>query len=76
MSTSSLRPGATTPSRERNTQTVESLAEQVARLQLERQQLREGGADRDRLEENRLALVRCNLALAHALIARYLPASA
>jgi hypothetical protein len=59
--------------RQDRTSTVEALAELHESLVHERQQLRSGGADLDRLEQNRIEIVRCQWELAHALIERYLP---
>lgn len=56
--------------------TVESLLDQIGGLTAERQRLREEGADGRRLEQNRLALVRAQWDLSHALIERYLPSVA
>jgi len=65
---SRFRRGHTRPS-------VEVLLEEISRLTAERQELREGGADADRLERNRVKLARAQWALSHALIERYLPAA-
>jgi hypothetical protein len=55
--------------------TVEALLDEISGLTAERQQLRERGADADRLERNRVKLARAQWALSHALIERYLPAA-
>jgi hypothetical protein len=52
---------------------VESLSEAIRVLAAERQVLRAQGADPERLELNRLELVRHHQQLAHALIERHLP---
>jgi hypothetical protein len=72
-----LRP-ALTPSRFRRGRThhtVEALLEDISGLTVERQRLREGGADASRLERNRVKLARAQWALSHALIERYHPAA-
>ena len=53
--------------------TVEALTQLHEGLVRERQQLRTTGADLERLEQNRIEIVRCQWDLAHALIERYLP---
>ncbi len=53
---------------------VETLTELHAALVRERQALRSDGADETHLEQNRLAIVRCQWELSRALIQRYLPA--
>ena len=76
MNATALRP--VRPSRFRRGQTrpsVEVLMEQIRVLAAERQQLREGGAPRERLERNRIKLARKQWELSHALIERYLPES-
>jgi len=50
---------------------VESLGMRVRSLVVERQALRERGAGKRALERNRLELVRCQRALAQALIERH-----
>jgi hypothetical protein len=68
-----LRP-ALTPSRFRRGRThhtVEALLEDISGLTVERQRLRDGGADAARLERNRVKLARAQWALSHALIERY-----
>ena len=50
---------------------VEELRELIERLVRERQQLRNAGASRRRLEANRLELIRAQWALAGALLERY-----
>ena len=56
--------------------TVEELQQTIDRLTAERQDLRAAGAGRDRLEQNRSALVEAQLSLSHALIKKYFPAAA
>jgi hypothetical protein len=56
--------------------TVEELQQLIGRLALERQSLREAGAERAQLEQNRIELAQAQLALAHALIDRHHPAAA
>jgi hypothetical protein len=51
---------------------VECLQEELRRLVLRRQALREHDAGRDALESNRLELARRQRQLSHALIDRYL----
>ena len=71
-----LRPA--TPSRFRRGRThhsVEALLDEISGLTVERQRLRERGADAMRLERNRVKLARAQWELSHALIERYLPAS-
>ena len=51
---------------------VEVLLERVDALAHERQELRSGGATRERLERNRLDLVSAHRDLGRALIARHL----
>jgi hypothetical protein len=51
---------------------VEALTELHALLVRERQALRAGGAREPELEQNRLAIVRCQWELSRALIDRYL----
>jgi hypothetical protein len=55
---------------------VETLIERHAELVAERQQLRFLGAGEAALERNRLAIVRCQWDLSHALIERHAPAAA
>ena len=62
--------------RSRIRRTVESLTERHAELVSERQRLRSSGAAEAALERNRLAIVRCQWDLSHALIERHLPAAA
>ena len=71
-----LRPA--TPSRfrrGRTPHTVEALLEDISGLTVERQRLRERGADPARLERNRVKLARAQWELSHALIERYHPAA-
>ena len=65
---SRFRRGTTRPS-------VEVLLEQIRVLAAERQQLRDSGAPRARLERNRIRLARAQWELSYALIDRYLPAT-
>ncbi len=51
--------------------TVESLSTRIGELVRERQELRTGGADPDRLERNRRGIVDLQRKLAYALIERY-----
>jgi hypothetical protein len=55
---------------------VEELQHKIDLLAVERQQLRSSGAERARLEENRVELVHAQWSLAHALIARHYPQAA
>ena len=55
---------------------VEALAESIRVAVRERQDLRAVAADSERLESNRLTIVRLQRLLSEALIARYLPAAA
>ena len=55
---------------------VEELQRTIDRLTLERQALRAQGVPRERLEQNRVALVEAQWSLSHALIKRYYPAAA
>jgi hypothetical protein len=56
------------------TENGESLArERISRLVYERDQLRQGGSDRDHLERNRLEIVTAQHDLSYVLIARYKP---
>jgi hypothetical protein len=50
---------------------VEDLQERIDRLAAERQELRTAGAGRERLERNRLELVRAQWSLSLALIERH-----
>jgi hypothetical protein len=71
-----LRPAIPSRFRRGHTRpTVEALLDEIAGLTAERQQLRDRGADTDRLERNRVKLARAQWALSHALIERYLPAA-
>jgi hypothetical protein len=47
--------------------------EEISGLTAERQRLREQGVNGDRLERNRVKLVRAQWELSYALIERYLP---
>jgi hypothetical protein len=74
MSATVLRP--VVPSRFRrghSRPTVEALMEEISGLTAERQRLREQGVNGDRLERNRVKLVRAQWELSYALIERYLP---
>jgi hypothetical protein len=53
--------------------TVEALSVQISELTVERQRLRDQGADAKRLERNRVKLAKAQWELSHALIERYLP---
>jgi hypothetical protein len=57
----------------RSTSTVETLADEIAGLVVERQRLRAGGADRDALELNRRSLAAAQNELSLLLIQRHLP---
>ena len=56
-------------------QTVESLAEEIDRIVVERQALRAAGASFDVLEENRRRLAKAQSELSRLVIARHLPVS-
>jgi len=60
----------------RTTSTVETLAEEIAALVVERQRLRAGGADRAMLEANRRSLAAAQNQLSQLLIERHLPRQA
>jgi hypothetical protein len=53
--------------------TVETLADEIAELVVERQQLRAGGAGREILEANRRRLAAAQNQLSQLLIERHLP---
>jgi len=53
--------------------TVETLADEIAELVVERQQLRAGEAGRETLEANRRRLAAAQNQLSQLLIARHLP---
>jgi hypothetical protein len=75
MSATVLRP--VVPSRFRrghSRRTVEALSVQISGLTVERQRLRDHGADAKKLERNRVKLAKAQWELSHALIERYLPA--
>jgi hypothetical protein len=55
---------------------VEELQLKIDRLAVERQDLRMAGADRARLEENRVELVQAQWSLSRALIKKHYPAAA
>jgi hypothetical protein len=76
MSATILRPRPSVRSESRAARTVEKLSERHTALVFERQQLRAIGADAGALEQNRLAIIDCQWALSHALIAQHLPAPA
>jgi hypothetical protein len=56
-----------------STSTVETLAEEIAEIVVERQRLRAGGATREALEENRRSLADAQNRLSQLLIDRHLP---
>jgi hypothetical protein len=68
MASTTLRLGSSLPAN------VETLTELHAALVRERQTLRTTGAADADLEQNRLAIVRCQWELSRALIDRHLPA--
>jgi len=53
---------------------VETIALRIAELVVERQELRSANAPAAAIERNRIQIARLQWELAHALIARYLPA--
>jgi hypothetical protein len=55
---------------------VEELQLKIDRLAVERQDLRMAGAERARLEENRVELVQAQWSLSRALIKKHYPAAA
>lgn len=55
------------------TSTVETLAEEIAEIVVERQRLRAGGASREVLEANRRRLATAQNTLSQRLIERHLP---
>ena len=57
----------------RATSTVETLADEIAGLVVERQRLRAGGASRETLEANRRSLAAAQNLLSQLLIERHLP---
>jgi len=57
----------------RTTSTVETLADEIAGLVVERQRLRAGGAGRETLEANRRSLASAQNLLSQLLIERHLP---
>jgi hypothetical protein len=59
--------------RHMNSQTVESLSDEIGRIVSERQRLRAAGAAADELEENRRHLAEAQSRLSQLLIERYLP---
>jgi hypothetical protein len=61
--------------RGRRRQSVESLADRIAELVAERQDLRASGSPAGAIERNRIQLARAQWELAHALIDRHLPAT-
>jgi hypothetical protein len=76
MSATVLRPAVPSRFRRGHTRaTVETLLEQISELTVERQRLRDLGANGARLERNRVKLARKQWELSHALIERYLPHS-
>jgi hypothetical protein len=62
--------------RSRNRASVESVADRVAELVAERQELRAAGAPAAAIERNRVQIARAQWELAHALIDRHLPPEA
>jgi hypothetical protein len=71
--TDSLRPQPAASPDGRPPLPVEVLQDVLGELVREREDLRASGADPDTLERNRLAIVRAQWQLSHALIARYHP---
>jgi hypothetical protein len=57
----------------RTASTVETLADEIAELVVDRQQLRAGGAGREILEANRRRLAAAQNQLSQLLIERHLP---
>ena len=57
--------------RDPSVRSVEDLQALIGQLTAERQELRDGRADHDVLERNRVDLVEAQRDLSHALIARY-----
>jgi hypothetical protein len=57
----------------RTTSTVETLAQEIARIVVERQRLRAGGATPEELEANRRTLAAAQNELSLLLIKRHLP---
>jgi hypothetical protein len=57
----------------RTTSTVETLAQEIARIVVERQRLRAGGATSEELEANRRTLAAAQNELSLLLIKRHLP---
>jgi hypothetical protein len=55
---------------------VEEVQLKIDRLTAERQALRTAGAERTRLEENRIELVQAQWSLSHALIKKHYPQAA
>ena len=55
------------------TSTVETLADEIAQIVVERQRLRSGGASREALEANRRSLAAAQNRLSLLLIERHLP---
>jgi hypothetical protein len=75
MSATVLRPAVPSRFRRGHTRpTVETLLDEISRLTVERQRLRDRGVNGSRLERNRVRLARKQWELSHALIERYVPA--
>ena len=74
MSATVLRPAVPSRFRRGHTRpTVETLLDEISRLTVERQRLRDRGVNGSRLERNRVRLARKQWELSHALIERYVP---
>ena len=75
MSATVLRPAVPSRFRRGHTRpTVETLLDEISRLTVERQRLRDRGVNGSRLERNRVRLARKQWELSHALIERHVPA--
>jgi hypothetical protein len=74
MSATVLRPAVPSRFRRGHTRpTVETLLDEISRLTVERQRLRDRGVNGSRLERNRVRLARKQWELSHALIERHVP---
>ena len=73
VSLSARRPFTLNEMEPRATSTVETLADEIAGLVVERQRLRAGGAGRETLEANRRSLAAAQNLLSQLLIERHLP---